>query len=303
MIILSNEALFDAIFVIVSHFFIAGTLALFYIYQGRKTKTKLLFYFGLGIFGISITFGLSTFIDFLTILITGNHMHGNLKLFMVWAPGAFTAVFSGYVMLEILMPKKKWYFLSLILTLSILYLLDLFVFHWTTDEIIYPTNGLVITNHAKCVPGFCQVFPFRWMVFSQSYNIIIGVGLLYKAYGTSGIFRKKYFYLSTSRILFSLSRILRAKMSDIWYGWNFFFLTFDLASFVIAYLGLRAEPEERIKKVKKKITTKDSLFRIIERPDQITEEEVTYYKEQKICLVCKGKVAGFNAYICPNCEA
>jgi len=35
---------------------------------------------------------------------------------------------------------------------------------------------------------------------------------------------------------------------------------------------------------------------------KITEEEVTYFKEKKICLVCKGNIKGFNNYICPKCE-
>ena len=34
----------------------------------------------------------------------------------------------------------------------------------------------------------------------------------------------------------------------------------------------------------------------------LTEEEITFYKEQKICLVCKGKISRLN-YICPNCDA
>ena len=38
------------------------------------------------------------------------------------------------------------------------------------------------------------------------------------------------------------------------------------------------------------------------RPDKISKEEVTYFKEQKICLVCKGKVAGFNVFICSGCD-
>ena len=46
----------------------------------------------------------------------------------------------------------------------------------------------------------------------------------------------------------------------------------------------------------------ESLFRLTKRPAQITEEEVTYYKEQKICMICKGKVSGFNIFLCPNCE-
>ena len=35
---------------------------------------------------------------------------------------------------------------------------------------------------------------------------------------------------------------------------------------------------------------------------KITDEEVTYYKEQEICLVCKGRVDRFN-YVCPDCRA
>lgn len=38
------------------------------------------------------------------------------------------------------------------------------------------------------------------------------------------------------------------------------------------------------------------------KPKKITEDEVTFYREQKICLVCKGKVGGFN-FICSKCDA
>ena len=40
----------------------------------------------------------------------------------------------------------------------------------------------------------------------------------------------------------------------------------------------------------------------LKTPQKITEEEVTYYKEKKICLVCKGNIEGFNNFICPKCE-
>jgi len=35
---------------------------------------------------------------------------------------------------------------------------------------------------------------------------------------------------------------------------------------------------------------------------KITEEEVALYKEKKICLVCKGKIGGFNVFLCPKCD-
>jgi len=40
----------------------------------------------------------------------------------------------------------------------------------------------------------------------------------------------------------------------------------------------------------------------LKTPHKITEEEITHYKEKKICLVCKGNIEGFNNYICPKCE-
>jgi len=38
------------------------------------------------------------------------------------------------------------------------------------------------------------------------------------------------------------------------------------------------------------------------KPAEITEEEVTYFREQQICIVCKGTIKGFNNFIC-NCKA
>ena len=41
---------------------------------------------------------------------------------------------------------------------------------------------------------------------------------------------------------------------------------------------------------------------VFTRPETITEEEVSISKEKKICLVCKGKVSGFETFLCSNCE-
>ncbi len=37
------------------------------------------------------------------------------------------------------------------------------------------------------------------------------------------------------------------------------------------------------------------------KPETIDEEDLTLYKERKICLVCKGKAIGFEVYICTEC--
>ncbi len=55
------------------------------------------------------------------------------------------------------------------------------------------------------------------------------------------------------------------------------------------------------------VSTKKSVgvIGVFTRPETITEEEVSVSKEKKICLVCKGKLGGFNTYIfmCSDCNA
>jgi hypothetical protein len=40
------------------------------------------------------------------------------------------------------------------------------------------------------------------------------------------------------------------------------------------------------------------------RPEDLTEEEVKFYREQIVCLVCRGDLLGFShTFFCPNCKA
>jgi len=44
------------------------------------------------------------------------------------------------------------------------------------------------------------------------------------------------------------------------------------------------------------------ILKMFSKPKKVTEEEVSVSKEKKICLVCKGKIEGFNlAFICSEC--
>jgi len=75
------------------------------------------------------------------------------------------------------------------------------------------------------------------------------------------------------------------------------------SSFLFWYSALKEKtikPEKTV--LKKEVSIEESLFRLSElKPGEITAEEVTFYREKKICLVCKGKVVKFN-YIC-ECDA
>ena len=45
------------------------------------------------------------------------------------------------------------------------------------------------------------------------------------------------------------------------------------------------------------------FLKIFSQRRDVTAKEVTVYREKKICLVCRGKVGGFNNYICTKCDA
>ncbi len=45
---------------------------------------------------------------------------------------------------------------------------------------------------------------------------------------------------------------------------------------------------------------KSQIIRLTERPDQITEEEVMFHIEKKMCLVCKGKTLN-SIYVFSEC--
>ncbi len=53
----------------------------------------------------------------------------------------------------------------------------------------------------------------------------------------------------------------------------------------------------------KKVEFEDFMKLLKTKPETISEEEVIFHREKKICLVCKGKVGGFNTFICTNCDA
>ena len=75
-----------------------------------------------------------------------------------------------------------------------------------------------------------------------------------------------------------------------------------IISFWLWYVALREVSAEKKPKPRKEVKVEEGLFRLIQRPDNITEEEISISKEKKICLVCKGKAIGIT-FICPECEA
>ncbi len=77
------------------------------------------------------------------------------------------------------------------------------------------------------------------------------------------------------------------------------FVLIDILLITVYYCTIKD-----IKKVSKSenLIDKLNILKSFTKPGNLTEEEVSISKEKKICLVCKGKVVGFNSFIC-KCDA
>lgn len=269
----------------------------FLIYQGKKSHVKLLVYWGIWTIGVYITF-IGTAIDFMTILITGQNMNATLYVLLVWTPSKMVSVFNVIVIIELLAPRIKWWTISQTLITTIFYELIVFINPLRFVSLkfsVIPGEKIIIDTLSGPVAN-SMLGNLMTAIFLASF------GLIYKGIQSQGIIRKKYFYLATAILLLMVPTFFDALL-DIPISAVVIVSIIELFAPWFSYLGLRKEPEERKKKTKEEVKIKDSIFRVTQRPDQITEEEVTYYREQKICLICKGNVGGFNTYICTNCEA
>jgi hypothetical protein len=95
-----------------------------------------------------------------------------------------------------------------------------------------------------------------------------------------------------------------------------FALTLRVIGLLMAVIGIsqfeyvKVESKEKVIKdliVYKEIEyegIKPSLIEALEasKPDIITREEISHFREREICLVCRGKITGSDSFLCPNCD-
>lgn len=273
------------------------SFGIYFYYISRKTKVRLLSIMGISLFFIGFSY-LGICVDFLSILITGNNINVFLLAFLIWPFVPVVYVFGSYVTAELLIPKIKKLYMIIIIALALIFELSIFLDTLGNITFIEPTPPGAELIDDSLITG--SIAGLIGTIFTFLGIFISGIGMLIKGYRLSGVVRKKYHQLAIGYLILNVSALLDflgiaeivaiiriASLSAVWFF----------------YLGLREEPEKREKKEKKKeMKIEESLFRLTKRPAQITEEEVTYYREQKICMICKGKVSGFNIFLCPNCE-
>jgi len=262
------------------------------------SRVKLLSYMSLGIFFTGFLW-IGNLLDFFSILITGNNLDNTNGLIGIisWMWYPLVSVFLSYIIVELIMPSMKRLVISITIILGIIFELFIFLDPMGTIDFVYPSNpgeNLIDDNLSL------NSILFVLLIAVNLYFIIIGgLGFLYKSFQAKGRVKKKFLFLSIAVIGSSIFGVLDGLTTDIIL---IFVRTGLIASLIFFYPGLREEPVKKMRS-KKELEIESDLFRFIKnKPKEITEEEVSISKEKKICLVCKGKVGGFN-FVCNECGA
>ena len=272
------------------------TFGVYFYYISKKTNIKLLSIMGLSLFFAGFSY-LGICVDFFSVIITGDNINIILLAFLIWPFVPFAFLIGFYVSAEILVPKKKILLVIIFVIIGVIFELSIFLDTLGNITFIEPTiPGEELIDDSLTIGSPASLIGIIFTLTGFFFN---GFGLLYKGVRSSGVVGRKYKQLAIGYLILNLSALLD------FIGIAEILVIVRVASLISVwffYLGLREEPEKVVKeKPKKEIKVEDSLFRIAQRPAQITEEEVTYYREQKICMICKGKVAGFDIFLCPKC--
>ncbi|MFX0042392.1 MAG: hypothetical protein ACFE8L_05735, partial [Candidatus Hodarchaeota archaeon] len=181
---------------------------LFFFYVSRKRKAKLLFYLGLANLLAGLMF-LGVFLDFLLVVFTENNIDNTNGLvgilsYIWFAPVVITAMFIGA---ELIAPKMKWYIVSIIAIVSIVFEivifmdpLEAFFFDPPTTD---PPETLIDYNvNLDTLAGL--------LVGSLLLSILIflGIGFIYKAIQSTGEIKRNFYLLSLGSVCFCIFGLL-----------------------------------------------------------------------------------------------
>jgi hypothetical protein len=277
---------------------------LFFIYKSKQSNAKLLFYTGFLTIFVSLLY-LGQFIDFIVILITGKNLNPyQLYAILCYMWVAPAVIFGFYLGAEILIPDKKKIIIVIYSIIGVIF--ELFLWLDINNSFIFrlpshPGEDIIDVSFNRSSPTFILI-----AFFLLSALIFNGFGFLYRSFQSTGVIRRKFLYLSIGWILFALAGALDSLTAP---GVGLFLVRVTMmSSSWFWYFGLKEEKlrpskiifEESDISEESKIIFVDRLSEL--REEKFSEEDVSLFREQMICLVCKGKALGFT-FICPECKA
>jgi hypothetical protein len=283
-------------------FFFGCTFGIYILIKSRRIKAKLLSYIGIAIFFSGFAYS-TYFIDLAFILLSEQNLTNinilNILGALNWIGIGIVVILWVYIGSKLLLPKK-YKIISLIYSISaiiaeIIMLIDLnniFIYNFPIPlgiDIIYsPINPdhifFVITSGLALFALF-----------------FLSIGFLIKASKSEDVFKKKYYLLALGWLLYLGSGVFDPVFQVVLAK---FFIRIGIGTGIyIIYLGLREEPIKKvINEPKRILKVEGDLFRVYElTPGNITEEEVTLFRDKAICLICRSKIQGFS-FLC-DCRA
>ncbi len=179
---------------------------MFFIYKSRKTHLNLLLYLGLIYFFAGLIYT-GDVLDFITVILTETNID-NVEIIglmnWMWFPGA--VLFAMYIGATLITPEKKWYVFSIYLLLG--YFFELFLFVDPSGSIMYdepsePGKDLINDNLV-----FTSITGILALIFLLSIFVFLGFGFLIKGIQSTGVIRRKFYYLSSGAFIFIIGAIL-----------------------------------------------------------------------------------------------
>ncbi len=249
--------------------------------------------------------------DFLSIILTGRNLDNRYAL--VGKLSGFSAapatIFGLYVGAELLIPKKKWYLVSVFIVLGVLWEILLFLGPMSSFTFTYPDKpgeDVIDTQVNYGTPLFLIsiIFLFSLLIFN-------GLGYLFKSIQSTGMIRRKFLLLSIGYLTYVTCFVLETYIS---LHIALVIIRFTLIiCFWLWYIGLKEEEVSEREEIKfkreqrVKLRDMDARISFIEtlsksRPLEISPEEILLFREQRICIVCKGKLTRFNIFTCSKCD-
>jgi len=177
-----------------------------------------------------------------------------------------------------------------------LYVFSFVIFLSSCIGFFLPYEFLVMYH---VIPSACIVGTYLMLIFL----------FIYLSVKERGVIVKKSIYVSCGLILFFLGISLNPLTGTTIFYANIFLEVYMIIMPILSilglfffYLGLKEwESLTFEEKEPETLPIIEDIF-MFKKSHDLSEEEVTFYREQKICLVCKGNVKRFN-YICPKCDA
>ena len=208
----------------------------FFLYKARKSSAKILTILGI----VNILAGLmylGVFTDFLVVLATETNLDNTYGLvgilsYIWFAPVMILALYIGA---ELLLPKRKWYLMAIIIIICIVFVILFFMDPMGTFNFIPPLvlgESLIDYNVNMFAPAGIIMAILLLAVLA-----ILGFGFLIKSIQSSGVLRKKFFFLSMGSICFCIFGLLEGLTAP---GVMVIFVRIGyLISFWLMYYGLK----------------------------------------------------------------